>query len=76
MNDLEKLQVLLPHWIEHNAEHANEFRAWAERVQLAGQAGVADKLFAAATSLQNACDLLSRLQDELGSAAPTRGEGP
>jgi len=25
-----------PHWIEHNAEHAAEFRQWAER---AGEAG-------------------------------------
>ena len=29
--DLEKLRMLLPHWIEHNAEHAGEFRTWAER---------------------------------------------
>lgn len=32
MNDLEKLQVLLPHWIEHNAEHADELSSWAERI--------------------------------------------
>jgi hypothetical protein len=31
VTDLEKLRVLLPHWIEHNAEHAAEFRQWAER---------------------------------------------
>ena len=29
--DLEKLRVLVPHWIEHSAEHAGEFRTWAER---------------------------------------------
>ena len=32
-NDVEKLRVLLPHWIEHNAEHAAEFRAWAEKAK-------------------------------------------
>lgn len=31
MDDAEKLKVLLPHWIEHNVEHATEFREWAAR---------------------------------------------
>jgi hypothetical protein len=26
ITDLEKLRVLLPHWIERNTEHAAEFR--------------------------------------------------
>jgi len=30
MNDRDKLRVLIPHWIEHNAAHAAEFRRWAE----------------------------------------------
>jgi hypothetical protein len=29
MNELEKLRVLLPHWIEHNQGHAEECRRWA-----------------------------------------------
>ena len=32
MNELEKLRVLIPHWIEHNEEHAGEYRRWAEDV--------------------------------------------
>lgn len=28
MNQIEKLQVLLPHWIEHNRGHAEECRKW------------------------------------------------
>ena len=31
MNEQEKLRVLIPHWIEHNEEHADEFRRWAEQ---------------------------------------------
>lgn len=31
MNEQQKLGVLLPHWIEHNEEHAAEFRDWAAR---------------------------------------------
>jgi hypothetical protein len=30
MNDVERLRVLIPHWIEHYEEHADEFRHWAE----------------------------------------------
>jgi hypothetical protein len=30
MNEVEKLRILIPHWIEHNEEHANEFRQWAK----------------------------------------------
>ena len=31
MSEVEKLRVLIPHWIEHNKEHAAEFRKWAEQ---------------------------------------------
>jgi hypothetical protein len=30
MTDLEKLRVLLPHWINHNQEHIAEFNRWAK----------------------------------------------
>lgn len=69
MNNLEKLQLLLPHWIEHHAEHASELRTWAERIQLTGKADVAEKLLAAAASLQQAGDHLSNLLDEFGDKA-------
>ena len=26
MNELQKLRVLISHWIDHNEEHADEFR--------------------------------------------------
>lgn len=69
MNDLEKLKVLLPHWIEHNTEHADELRAWAERIQLTHDENVAGRLFSAAMSLQKVGDQLSKLLDEVGGVA-------
>ena len=36
-SDVEKLRILLPHWIEHNQEHAAEFRSWADRATDAAQ---------------------------------------
>jgi len=33
MDDIqEKLQILLDYWIEHNSEHEQEFRDWADKV--------------------------------------------
>ena len=52
--DQEKLQVLLPHWIEHNAEHAAEFRTWAEKARQAGNEGIADEIDTAARELERA----------------------
>jgi hypothetical protein len=31
MNELEKLKRLLRHWKEHNDEHAETYRQWAEK---------------------------------------------
>jgi len=61
MDETEKLRVLLPHWIEHNGEHAQEFRDYAER---SGQ--VKDQLLAAARLLEEANARLSAALDELG----------
>jgi nickel/cobalt exporter len=71
MNDLDKLQVLLPHWIEHQAEHADELRSWAERIRLAGREDVAERLLAAADSLQQAGDQLLSLLNQIGETAET-----
>ncbi len=32
MNDLEKLRVMLPHWIEHNLGHSAEFSQWTDKL--------------------------------------------
>ena len=37
MNEQEKLKVLIPHWIEHNEEHAQEFLRF---IEAAGEAAV------------------------------------
>jgi hypothetical protein len=37
MNDVDKLRLLLPHWIEHNAEHAAQYAEWAGRVPIGSE---------------------------------------
>lgn len=49
--DEEKLRALLPHWIEHNAEHADEFRTWANRARASGHEEVAEEIDTAAKEL-------------------------
>ena len=61
MSETDKLRLLLPHWIEHNGEHAWEFREWAER---AGGAG--DALTAAATLIEEANRQLENALEQLG----------
>jgi hypothetical protein len=64
MSELDKLRVLLPHWIEHNAEHAAEFRQWAER------AGPAQAMIQeAAASMEQANQFLQQARKAIESAS-------
>ncbi len=61
MNDREKLRVLLPHWIEHNGEHADEFRQWADRAESA-----TELILAAARLVEEANERLEEALKTLG----------
>jgi len=43
-DNLAKLRILLPHWIEHNGEHAERFREWAEKAREMGLEEVAQQI--------------------------------
>ncbi|MFN2147848.1 MAG: hypothetical protein ACK2T2_05605 [Anaerolineales bacterium] len=66
-SDREKLRMLLPHWIEHNQEHASEFRDWAGRVGRAGE-----PILAAADFLDQANHSLQQALERFGG--PSEGE--
>ncbi len=68
MNDVEKLRLLLPHWIAHNIEHANDFRAWIERMRTSGRNHVAEHLDAAVEKLESANRELEGALEHLGAA--------
>lgn len=36
MNELEKLKILLPHFIEHSLEHVKTFEQWEEKLKALG----------------------------------------
>lgn len=65
----DKLRMLLPHWIEHNVEHAAEFRHWAEQARAAGQEEVAEEIDTAAKELGWVNEALRGALDKLGRLA-------
>ncbi len=44
MELMEKLRRLIPHWQEHNREHAESYRRWAQEARLAGYQEIAEVL--------------------------------
>ena len=44
LDDLAKLCILLPHWIEHDHEHVESFQHWAARAREMGQDEAARQL--------------------------------
>ncbi len=52
MDDVEKLRVLLPHWMEHNDEHAADFVGWADKASLAGHEDAAHMIIRAADAIR------------------------
>ena len=66
MNDLEKLRVVLPHWIEHNIGHGREFAKWAETFNSAGEEEIAGLLKNAEAFLQKADSVLKEALAKAG----------
>ena len=68
MDDLqEKLQVLLDYWIEHNSEHEQEFRDWADKVA-SSSTEVAKQLREAAAKMAAASDKLMKAKQALSKS--------
>jgi hypothetical protein len=63
---MEKLRVLLPHWMEHNDEHAADFVGWAAKATLAGHDDAAQMISDAADAIRQANAALQSALEELG----------
>jgi len=66
MTELEKLRALLPHWMEHNDEHAAEYERWAETALSAGENKAAELIRSASEQMAQAGLALQQALDELG----------
>ncbi|RLD10327.1 MAG: hypothetical protein DRI56_02880 [Chloroflexota bacterium] len=67
MNEKDKLRVLLPHWIEHNQEHAQEFMDWIEKI---GQTMIDEDVI---TDVQGAAKAMETVNAQLQAALEKLG---
>jgi hypothetical protein len=65
MDVREKLRILVDHWIEHNREHAEEFREWAGKARDLEEEAIGDNILKAAEWLEEANEFLLRAGEEL-----------
>jgi len=59
-NERAKLRTLLNYWIEHNKEHSQEFREWADKAKGFGEAEAQKEMLQAALEMDKAGALLSQ----------------
>jgi hypothetical protein len=64
LSELEKLRVLIPHWIEHNHSHQHEFEKW---VTVAKNEGQEEAAAAIEKAMQKLAEADSYLQEALAS---------
>ena len=66
---IEKLNVLLPHWVNHNNDHIRDQENWLDTVKKKGLTEVADELTTAIEHLKKANNHIAkahlRLKDEM-----------
>jgi len=73
MTEIDKLRALLPHWIEHNQEHAGDFERWADTAEQAGHHVAAALIRQATGQVQRANKDLEKALDALGGAVSLQG---
>ncbi|MFN3396449.1 MAG: hypothetical protein ACK4Z9_06610 [Thermodesulfovibrionales bacterium] len=44
MEELERFKVMIEHWLEHNREHAQSYKEWAEKAEAMGRKDIATVL--------------------------------
>ena len=59
-DEIAKLTTLLHYWIEHNKEHSQEFREWAGKAKVLGEAEAYEEMLLAAQEMDKASESLSR----------------
>lgn len=64
--ELDKLKILLPHWIEHNHSHESEFKKWAEIAGKEGENEVVALINKAVSCMSEADHALEKALEKLG----------
>ena len=64
-NEEEKIRTLLDYWIEHNNEHGQEFKEWAEKMKDADKPVVSAELLQASLEMDKATEHLLTARERL-----------
>ena len=64
-SDEEKIRTLLDYWIEHNNEHGQEFKEWAEKMKNADKPIVSAELLQASVNMERASEHLLKARERL-----------
>jgi hypothetical protein len=64
--NLEKLRILLPHWIEHSHSHQEEFKKWVEIARAEGQDEAAEEIAKGLTLMHQTDHALEHAMTLLG----------
>lgn len=67
-NTMEKLRVLLPHWIDHNSNHIAEFKKWEGEAETESEQKVAQFLSKAISDMEKAGKSLCEALEKAGGA--------
>lgn len=68
MESVEKLRVLLKHWIDHNGGHVAEFDKWRQTMTEENRNSTAEALGKAITQMDEVSATLQTALDEIGGA--------
>jgi hypothetical protein len=74
-SDLEKLQVLLAHWLQHNESHGTEYLKWAEVARKAGHETTAAFIEEAVVLLKKADESLEKALESVGGPSKKHQHG-
>ncbi|MFH1857368.1 MAG: hypothetical protein ABH845_00470 [Candidatus Omnitrophota bacterium] len=65
MDETEKLDILLAHWIEHNESHVGTYKEWAEKLKGGGRAEIGGKIEEAVESISIANERFKEAKEML-----------
>ena len=76
MTDLERLRVLLPHWIDHNQEHMAEFIRWVKLSEKSDNIQVAAALKGAISAAEQVTEGLQQALEMAGGGLDISIDNP
>ncbi len=62
----DKLKKILPHWLDHNKKHGDEFLFWVEELEKSGEKELAEQLQEAVSGFATAQQALENVSRSVG----------